>query len=131
MNENIDENIFRHLNEEHQDLRLRLSRVPYRSAPPALLHALREKFAPTPTDSHWQRWFAWPVLWKPVGALALGALLAGAWIARWKVSEAELIDMEPLAAAHSRYQAETLVPAADMAGSNFGGQLAVYYGDED
>src|SRR4051812_38674665 len=124
MNDPVDPDLLRLLDEEHQDLRLSLSRLPRRSAPPKLMRALKRKYIGRPWLDEWRAWFSWPVLWKPVSAFAVGAFLAGLWISKWKSSEAEFVDMQPLAAAHSRYQAESLVPPGDMAGSNFGAQLA-------
>lgn len=131
MTDPIDPKLLRQLDEEFQDIRVRLGRLPRRAAPPELLHALKQEFEGGSWSARLRAWFSRPAVLRPVGALALAALLAGAWIAHWKWSERQFIDMQPLTTAHARYQDEALMPPADMAGSNFSGQLAMYYGDEN
>ena len=131
MNEPIDPNILRLLNETHQDIRLKLGRLPQHAAPAVLLRSLHHQYA----ETHWiekiRAWFVWPTLWKPVGALTVAAVIAAAWMSHTRNKLDDYIDMQPLVAAHSRYQAETLVPDGDMAATNFDTQLAMYYGDQD
>jgi hypothetical protein len=129
--EEIGPEMMRRMDEEFQSLRLRLNRLPRRPAPADLMRKLKSEYMGPSWLDRIRAWLAWPVIWKPVGVLALAALLAGAWIAHWKNSEDEFIDDQPLIAAHARYEQEALVPQGDMAHSEFGAHLAVYYGDEN
>ena len=116
---------------EFESLRLSLSRMPRHAAPEKLIRKLKKEYIGNPLLDALRSWFVWPVLWKPVGVLAVVALLAGVWVGKWKSSENNFIDAGPLLAAHARYQSQSLVPQKEIAGSNFGAQLASYYGDEN
>ena len=131
MNEPIEPELLRKLETEHQDLRLRLSRLPHRAAPPALLLRLKREYATTPWRARIKSWFAWPVIWKPASVALASVAVVGLWFNHSRVAEDDVIDMRPLVAAHSRYQAESLVPDGDLVGSNFGAQLANYYSNEN
>jgi len=118
-------------NEEFKDLRLRLRALPIHSAPPALLHSLKQQFVGPTWKERFLSLFTGPAMWRPISAVAVAALVAGAWITHWKMSENDLLDVQPLVAAHARYQSESMVPSGDLAGSGFGFQLASYYGEEN
>jgi anti-sigma factor RsiW len=95
------------------------------SAPRDLMAALRQEFVP-PAVAPARRW-----RWLRVAAPAFAtlAVAAGFWFTR-QPAEPELA-LESLLAAHSRYQAESLVPPADMYDANFSGHLASYYANEN
>lgn len=117
--------------ESMKSLKLRMTRLPQRTAPAALMRDLKKTYGAASWLDTVRNWFTWHNAWKPIGALALTALMAGVWVNRWKSSEEEFIDMDPLVTAHARYQAESLVPSSDMASCGYSGKLAAYYGDEN
>ncbi len=118
-------------NEEFKDLRFRLRQLPAHSAPTLLIHSLRHEFIGPSWKERFVGMFRGPAMWRPIGALALIAAVAGVWITNWQLSEKDLLDIEPLVTAHARYQSESMVPSGDLAGSGFGFQLASYYGEEN
>lgn len=116
--------------EKIQETKLRLGRLPRHEAPADLIFNLRRIHRPTPWDEVVRRWFTIPNLWKPVGALAAAAILFFAVYVGRSMPDSDTISLEPLLAAHERYQAENLIPSADMAASNYSGRLAAYYSHE-
>lgn len=106
-------------------IELRLARLPKREAPPELIQKLKATYMRPLWRERLTAWAHTPLLWQPIGALAIGALIFSFWFLN-KKNTADQIDLEPLLAAHSRYQLEVLVPQADLARSNFSAQLASY-----
>src|SRR5258706_2703751 len=118
--------------ESLQGVKLHLSRLPRREAPTQLMTKLKKQFIGPSWMDRFLNWISQPVVWKPVGALAVTVLLVGPWVLTQTAgSSDEFVDLEPLLAAHNRYQAEGMVPQADMVGSNYSMRLASYYGDEN
>lgn len=118
-------------NEEFKDLRLRLRQLPSRPAPTELISSLKREFIGPSWRDRLIGFFIRGPVWRPVGAVALSALIAVALLTHWKTSEQDFLDVQPLVTAHARYQNESLVPPGDLAGSGFGFQLASYYGEEN
>jgi hypothetical protein len=114
-----------------RDIKQRLGNMSRLHAPTELLDRLKEIYL---TPSLWERireFFHFTPTWKPASAFALLALLLGLWFVRNRNGEDEVLNIEPLVAAHCRYEAENLVPTGDMMNSDFSAQLAVYYGEKE
>lgn len=106
-----------------------LSAAPRRALPPELIADLSERFArPTFMD----RVYAWrrsPRVMAPAGALATLALAAASWFV-WQSREPDqYVPLEPLLAAHSRYEAESLVPQGSLVASSYSSNLTAFYSD--
>jgi anti-sigma factor RsiW len=101
----------------------RLAATPRRAFPPELLSDMEQRW-----DAGVWRSNLWAGVlrpnsyrrWVPAGAIAVAALILGLWM---KLHHAEdELPIELLAAAHSRYSAEGLIPG-DMVASNFSAEL--------
>lgn len=118
------------MTEDEREIQRRLAALPTHNAPAALLTRLKEIYLPLP----WWHKILNPLIhpgWKPLGTLAALALLVGLWFVRANNNHDDSVSLEPLLAAHSRYQAENLVPSGDLMASDFSAQLAVYYGEKE
>jgi hypothetical protein len=118
-------------NEEFKELRLQLRRLPAHEAPADLIHSLRRDFVGPTWRERFAGWFRGAGVWRPITALAMVALVAGALITKQQAAKQDALDIQPLVAAHARYEGESMVPAGDLAGSGFGFQLASYYGEDN
>ncbi len=106
-----------------------LAAAPRRAMPPELIADLNERLeAPTLAD----RLFAWrrsPRVMVPAGAFAALALAAASWFV-WQSREPDqFVPLEPLLAAHSRYEAESLVPQGSLVASSYASNLTAFYAD--
>ncbi len=103
-----------------------LSAAPRHPLPAVLLKAVQDRL----TRPSWGRRllaaFRLPRVWVPTAALAAALLSLALW---WSGGQEEYIPMEALAAAHSRYAAESLAPQGGTASSDFSAQLAEYRRD--
>lgn len=126
--------ILTHLDEcldcNHEFESLSRVKIQYRSlpshpAPAGLVYQLKKTYAGSATRRGWTFW------WKPVGAFAALALLVSGVFWNRGAADAEFIDLDSLMTAHSRSQADLVVPQADMVRSNFSARLASYYGNEN
>ncbi len=106
-----------------------LARAPRRAMPPELVAQLERRLA----RPLWRRVLDSlrpPVsVLVPAGALAAAVLVVAAWFGARRALPEQGIPLEPLLAAHSRYTAESLVPASELVASNYSAQLNAYYGD--
>jgi|SRR5208282_2424870 len=101
----------------------RLASAPRRAFPPDLLAELEQRWTDKPS-----RLRVWAGVlrqggarrWVPVGAVTMAALIMGLWLGLHRPEEE--LPIEILAAAHSRYSAEGLIPG-DMVASNFSSEL--------
>lgn len=112
----------KHTPNSDPELQLRLSRLPSRPAPPALIAKLKAQHTAAP----W--WHAW--MWKPIGALTLATAFFAVWMFTRVESDTNAIDLEPLLASHARYRAESLIPPADMVSSDLSAHLVSYHPDD-
>ena len=117
--------------EELRHTKSRLAAAPRRAFPPELLANIEQQWTGKSSRPHiWAgAMFSGSRRWVPTGVVALSALLIGLWIS-FHHTEEEL-PIEVLAAAHSRYSAEGLIPG-DMVASNFSAALEqVHHNNED
>ncbi len=117
---------------ELRSLKAGLAGMKKNAAPPALMRSLNHAFldAPQPRRNLWS-FLLPPFSWKPVSAFAAVAVTIAGLFAHHIRTRNDLIDLEPLVAAHMRYQAESLVPNADPAHCNLSAQLVNYNAQED
>ncbi|MBV9080018.1 MAG: zf-HC2 domain-containing protein [Elusimicrobia bacterium] len=101
----------------------RLSSMSRLRAPDRLISRLERKYAGRPLLERIRDFLSMPAVLRPAGVALAGALVAGVWLYSNGAFEHKL-DPGPLLAAHSRYQAELLVPQAEMSNAAFSGQLA-------
>ncbi len=112
--------------QQFEGLKSRMAALPAHYAPPQLVAKLRREHLPT--VSSLRSWLTFQFLWKPIAALLL---MGGAWLGFHSRQTQETIDMDTLLAAHSKYQAENLVPSGDFAQANYSAQLASFYRNEE
>jgi len=112
-----------------RDIKRRLAVLPSHRAPQELISRLKKTYLTPSVLTRIQQSFYFG--WKPVSAFALLTLLFGLWFFTKNNVDEDTLSLEPLLAAHSRYEAENLVPGGDMMASNFSAQLAVYYGEKE
>lgn len=103
----------------------RLAAAPKRAFPPDLLADLEQRWAAKPSRLHaWAGilWQGGARRWIQTGAMAMAVLIVGLglWLKLYRAEEE--LPIEVLAAAHSRYSAEGLIPG-DMVASNFSAEL--------
>jgi anti-sigma factor RsiW len=118
--------------ERFQEVKIRYSRMPRRPAPPELLAKLDHLRSPRPR--WYERWIgvgALPPVWRPVAVFAAIAAFVVAMLVGRANRNPEFVDLDSLLVAHSKYQAESLVPHPDMAQSNYSARLASFYRDEE
>jgi anti-sigma factor RsiW len=113
-------------------LKTKLSDLTRHPAPVSLMRSLNHAFidAPEPRLSLWRTFLA-SLTWRPAGAIAATVAVAGLIALGVNVEQNRAMDIDPLIAAHMRYEAETLVPNADPAHAHLSAQLVKYYADED
>jgi len=109
-----------------------LAGAPRREIPPELIAKLEGRFLRPSWWSVFKSSLLLPRVWVPAGAMGLVAtLLLGVWIGWRQFRAPELLPLEALLAAHSRYVAEGLVSHGGLATSNFSAQLALFHTDEE
>lgn len=105
-----------------------LASAPRRAMPPELIAAIEDRLS---RRAGWRSvvkpWIKMPQVWVPAGAVAAAVLIAGLWL-NFKSRE-QYVPLEPLLAAHSRYEAEALVPQGNLVASNYSSQLTSTYGE--
>jgi len=106
-------------------VKARLMAAPRRAMPPGLIADLEAGAGRASRPRSWMGAFphARAPRWVPATAF-LAVLAVGIWFGYFRRREAEL-PIEVLAAAHSRYSAEGLIPG-DVVASNFSKELASY-----
>lgn len=102
-----------------------LSAAPRKAMPADLALALERRLVDS--QSHWWAGAMRPAVWVPTGTIAAAALLVGFWLHAGSTTEE--IPLGPLLEAHSRYNAETLVPEDNLAASTYSDQFTTLYAD--
>jgi anti-sigma factor RsiW len=106
-----------------------LSAAPRRAMPPELIADLSERFARPSWGERLSAWMPRPQVWIPAGAVAALLLGSGVWL-HWRNADPDqYVPLEPLLAAHSRYEAESLVPQTSLVASSYSSQLTAEYAD--
>lgn len=113
-----------------RQVRERLSSAPRRAMPPDLIAQLESEWNQPP--SRVRIWVGAMRLsqsrrWAPAAAF-VAILGFGIWLGFFRHNNEAELPIEILAAAHSRYSAEGLIPG-DMVASNFSKELATYQND--
>ena len=98
-----------------------LAAGPRRRLPAAVSAAWEARLRPSPWRERVGAFLFLPQVWAPALTAALVLILAKA--ERPARQRAEAIPIETLAAAHSRYEAEGLVPGGDPTAANFSSEL--------
>lgn len=98
-----------------------LAGAPRRTLPEDIAAAWGERLGPPSWRTRLQELLTLPQVWGP--ALAAAGLLLLLQAGRTSQRRAEAIPIEALAAAHSRYEAEGLVPDGDPTAANFWSEL--------
>lgn len=88
-----------------------------KTLPPDLALSLERRFTAEP----WHAALTRPVIWAPVGAVGLAALVVSLWLR--STAALEELPLEPLLAAHARYSAEALMPEDNLVASNYSDQM--------
>lgn len=107
----------------------RLSRADRRAMPPELIADIERAVA-----RPWQlRWF--PVLGRstvliPAGMVAAAGLIVGLWLGLTNNDPDQFVPLEPLLAAHARYEAEALLPEDTMVAARYSYHLANADGED-
>lgn len=97
-----------------------LSGAPRRAMPPELVAAIEERLDRARSPFAWIRAFArTPRYWAPAAALATAALLVTTWVHVLQRDPDQYVPLEPLLAAHARYQAESLVPEDNLVAESY------------
>ena len=118
--------------ERFQQIKVRYSHMPEKSAPPQLLARLRKLQEPKISWGEKLREWASPqALWRPVAAFTALAIVSTIFFFNKPSDEADFVDLDSLLVAHSKYQTESLVPHADISQSNYSARLAAFYRDEN
>jgi hypothetical protein len=112
---------------EDPELRLHLSRLPRHDAPPALMASLRRRYMGPSWIVRLRSWFAYPLVLRPAGLAVAACLMAVLWFTYQKNNQNDSIEIEPLLAAHTMTQSDSLVPDSYMTAADFSTQLASYY----
>ncbi len=111
-------------------MKLTLASAPRKSMPADLALALERQFSSyensSSPSSHrastpWYAALARPVIWVPIGTLAVAGMAISLWLR--SAARLEEIPLEPLLAAHARYSAEALVPGDNLVATNYSDQL--------
>ena len=97
--------------------------------PPELIADLSRRFARPSWGERVSGWMPRPQVWIPAGALATLALFSGLWLHMRGADPDQYVPLEPLLAAHSRYEAESLVPQGSLVASSYSSQLTAEYAD--
>jgi anti-sigma factor RsiW len=117
--------------ERFQEIKIRFSRIPKRTAPPELLAKLDRWQEPRVGWLERVRsWIMPQALWWPAGVFA-GIVLVSTVVFIKRPSNSDFVDLDSLLVAHSKYQGECLVPHADISQSNYSARLASFYRDQD
>lgn len=106
-----------------------LAQAPRRAMPPELIADLSERFARPTLGERLGAWARLPAVWLPAGSVAALALFGGLWLHLRGADPDQYVPLEPLLAAHSRYEAESLVPQSSLVASSYSSQLTAIYGD--
>ena len=107
--------------EKTERVKVRLRSMPTHYAPPKLIAALRRQHLEVSPRG---QWWSPVALWKPILALAIAG---GVWFGFHQRQTEDYVDMDSLLAAHSKYQAEGLLPQGDFAQASYSAQLASFY----
>ena len=97
-----------------------LAAAPRRAMPPELVAAIESRLGRRATP--WallQRFAAVPRYWAPTAALAAAAVAMTLWVHVLDRAPDQYVPLEPLLAAHSRYQAESLVPEDNLVAASY------------
>ena len=116
----------RELHELHS-LKGTLQSLPRKTMPVELLVALRGSVERDLTPA-WKIWISVPRILIPAAGLAAALLVAGLWIWQREPGD-DVIPIESLLAAHSRYLEEGSLPPADLSADGFSAKLASYQSD--
>ena len=118
--------------EQYQEVKIRYSRLPARSAPPQLLRRLRETVQPAPfIPRRLSQWFSPSTLWRPLAALSAAAVVSIAVFLKMPSRDQEFVDLDSLLVAHCKYQGEVMVPHPDMSQSTYSARLAAFFRDDN
>lgn len=110
-------------------MKARLARADRRAMPPDLIAGIEAAVA-----RPWHlRWF--PVLGRstvmiPAGMVAAAGIIVGLWLGMTNNDPDQFIPLEPLLAAHARYEAEALLPEDNMVAARYSYQLANADGED-
>ena len=104
--------------EKFQELKIRFSRLQHHTAPRQLIELLKNQYSPRQTFAQ--------IFWRPVAAVVVLAAVASIFFIYRPNAEPDYVDLDSLLVAHSKYQAESLVPSADMSQSNYSARLASF-----
>ena len=109
-----------------QEIKLRMAKMVRHPAPNRLISNLRKQHEGVRWVEKWKTWL-FPVHfgWKPVGALTLVSAVFTFWIFSRSAENDSAVDLDYLIAYHNRYQAESLLPPADMVASRFSSHVVV------
>lgn len=114
--------------EETKELLRGLPRI---ATPPQLLSKLEQKYLSPSWPLRVLNWFVQPFVWKSIATVSAVVLFVVVFVGIKISQRNDEIPLEPLLAAHTRYNAETLVPSGDIVDSGFSGQLAAYYEEKN
>lgn len=97
-----------------------LAGAPRRAMPPELVAAIEARLDRPRSSFAWLRGLsAAPRYWAPAGALAAAAVLMTVWTHVLDRDPDQYVPLEPLLAAHARYQAESLVPEDNLVAESY------------
>ena len=97
-----------------------LAGAPRRAMPPELVAAIEARLERPKPPFAWLRGFtAAPRYWAPAAALAAAAVLMTVWTHVLARDPDQYVPLEPLLAAHARYQAESLVPEDNLVAESY------------
>ncbi len=97
-----------------------LASAPRRAMPPELVAAIEARLERRPGPLAWLKSFAGaPRYWAPTAALASAAVLLSLWFHVLDRDPDQYVPLEPLLAAHARYQAESLVPEDNLVADSY------------
>ena len=100
-----------------------LAAAPRRAMPADLISDIEARLS-NPWRGLWLPKLNQPRLFIPAGMLAATGLIVSLWLGFANKDADQFVPLEPLLAAHARYQAEGLVPEENMVAANYSYNLA-------
>lgn len=98
-----------------------LAGAPRRAMPPGLVASIEARLErPAPARFGWLKSFvSTPRYWAPAATVAAVALVVTTWVHVVQRDPDQYVPLEPLLAAHARYQAESLVPEDNLVAESY------------